>query len=102
MTLSADPASATVPRPRRSTESPAALSPRDRGVLLAVAAGRCTLSTEPGGDLLVDGRPCADQFAARRLLDAGLVQVVPEPPGRPSTTVLTAAAIALLGLPITV
>jgi hypothetical protein len=30
------------------------------------------------------------------------VEVVPEPAGRPSTTVLSAEAIALLGLPITV
>jgi hypothetical protein len=97
-----DPASPTVPRPRRSAESARPISTRDRGVLLAVAAGRCTLSTEPGGGLLVDGRPCADQFAARRLVRRGLVDVIPEPPGRPSTTALTAAAIALLGLPITV
>ncbi|NMO91947.1 hypothetical protein HH311_19405 [Actinomycetospora sp. TBRC 11914] len=76
------------------------MTPRDRAVLLAVAAGRCTVSPDPGAGLLIDGRPCADQFAGQRLLRAGLVDVVAEPPGRPSTTVLTAAAVGLLGLPI--
>lgn len=89
-----------LPAPRRSSESDPAVPPRDRALLLAVAAGRCTVSPESGGGLLVDGRPCADQFAGHRLVEAGLVEIVPEPPGRPSTTALTAAAIGLLGLPI--
>jgi hypothetical protein len=76
------------------------VSPRDHALLLAVAAGRCTASTEPGGALLVDGQPCADQFAGSRLVGAGLVDLVPEPPGRPSRAVLTPAGIELLGLPI--
>ena len=91
-----------LPRPRRSPEHTRTVSPRDRAVLLAVAAGRCTVSPDPGVGLLVAGRPCTDQFAGRRLVRAGLVEVVAEPPGRPSTTALSAAAIALLGLPITV
>jgi hypothetical protein len=90
----------SIPAPRRSPEATPTISPRDRAVLLAVAAGRCTVSPDPGGGLLIDGRPCTDQFAGRRLVRAGLVGVVPEPPGRPSTTVLTATAIGLLGLPI--
>jgi hypothetical protein len=104
MTSSADSgaASRSLPRPRRSPESRSAVSPRDRAVLLAVAAGRATVSSDPGGALLIDGHPCTDQFAGRRLVEAGLMEVVDEPPGRPSTTVLTAAAIALLGLPISV
>ncbi len=104
MTISADAGAPVraLPRPRRSPETNRSVAPRDRAVLLAVAAGRCTLSSDPGGVLLVDGQPCADQFAGRRLVRAGLVEVVPEPAGRPSTTVLSAEAIALLGLPITV
>ncbi|HEY2225578.1 hypothetical protein [Actinomycetospora sp.] len=104
MTISADPAvpSRPLPRPRRSPEARPAVSPRDRAVLLAVAAGRATVSSDPGGALLIDGQPCSDQFAGRRLVRAGLMRLVAEPPGRPSTTVLTAAAIALLGLPISV
>ena len=101
MTMPADlgAPSRPIPAPRRSPEA-GPVSPRDRAVLLAVAAGRATVSPDPGHELLIDGRPCADQFAGRRLVGAGLVDVVPEPPGRPSTTVLTAAAIGLLGLPI--
>ena len=104
MTISADPGApaGSLPRPRRSPESSSVGSPRDRAVLLAVAAGRATVSSDPGGTLLIDGQPCTDQFAGRRLMRAGLIQLVAEPPGRPSTTVLTAAAIALLGLPISV
>lgn len=104
MTISADAdagaPSRPLPAPRRSPEPASAITPRDRAVLLAVAAGRCTVSPDAGHGLLIDGRPCADQFVAGRLVREGLVSVVPEPPGRPSTTVLTATAIGLLGLPI--
>ena len=48
-----------------------ALTPRDRSVLRAVAAGRCS---RPGpSSLTVDGMALADQFAGLRLLDAGLI-----------------------------
>jgi hypothetical protein len=46
------------------------LSHRDQAVLRAVAAGRCRMSNRC---LLVDGVYCADQFACRRLLHAGLL-----------------------------
>ena len=46
------------------------LSFRDRALLRAVASGRCRLSD---GFLLVDGLCCADQFAADRLVRAGLI-----------------------------
>ena len=46
------------------------LSHRDQAVLRAVAEGRCRLS---GRCLLVDGVYCADQFAGRRLVAAGLI-----------------------------
>lgn len=101
---------ATVPAPRRpgdagGDEGAAAMTvvtPRDRSILMAVAAGRCSVTPEAVGGLLVDGHPCADQFAGARLVRAGLVRVVPQPPGRPSSTELTPTAISLLGLPITV
>ncbi|MDL5154922.1 hypothetical protein [Actinomycetospora termitidis] len=92
-----------VPAARRSPEeAAAAVSPRDRAVLMAVAAGRCTMGPEQGEGLMVDGRPCSDQFAGHRLVRAGLVRLVAQPPGRPSTVVLSPAGVALLGLPITV
>lgn len=48
-----------------------ALTHRDRSVLRAVAAGRCSC---PGpGSLTVDGVALADQFAGLRLVDAGLI-----------------------------
>jgi hypothetical protein len=48
------------------------LSHRDRAVLRAVASGRCRQSTTLGS-LTVDGLALADQFAGRRLVDAGLI-----------------------------
>jgi hypothetical protein len=49
------------------------LSHRDRAILRAVAGGSAELvgGTEP--DLMVDGRCCCDQLAARRLAHAGLI-----------------------------
>ncbi len=48
----------------------AALSPRDRAVLAAIAAGRGAVVA---GRILVDGLPLADQFVAARLRAAGLL-----------------------------
>jgi hypothetical protein len=53
------------------------LSHRDRAVLRAVAAGRCTVSAI--GVLAVDGLGCCDQFAGRRLAAAGLIAAGPGP-----------------------
>ena len=53
-----------------------ALTPRERSVLRAVAAGRCRSSA---GALTVDGLHFSDQFAARRLADAGLITNVAGP-----------------------
>jgi hypothetical protein len=53
------------------------LSYRDRAVLRAVAAGRCTVSAI--GVLAVDGLGCCDQFAGRRLTNAGLIVPGPGP-----------------------
>ncbi len=55
------------------------LSHRDRAVLRAVAAGRCTISTHDGGALAVDGLGCCDQFVGRRLAAAGLIDADPGP-----------------------
>jgi hypothetical protein len=54
-----------------------ALTPRDRSVLRAVAAGRC--SSPGSGSLTVDGMALADQFAGLRLLDAGLITAAAGP-----------------------
>jgi hypothetical protein len=68
-----------------STERPAArtstttdtpvptLTPRDRAILKAVAAGRAELVCGAEPDLLLDGRCCCDQVAAHRLARAGLI-----------------------------
>jgi hypothetical protein len=49
------------------------LSHRDRAVLRAVAAGRCTISALDGGGLAVDGMQLCDQFVGHRLTTAGLI-----------------------------
>jgi hypothetical protein len=54
------------------------LSHRDRAVLRAVAAGRCTISARDGGALAVDGVQFCDQFAGLRLTSAGLIAAGPE------------------------
>lgn len=54
------------------TTTSTVLSHRDRAVLRAVAAGRCTISAV-GGELAVDGVGCCDQFAGRRLASADLI-----------------------------
>ena len=46
------------------------LTSRDRSVLRAVAAGRCSSGS---GFLTVDGLALADQFAGLRLIDSGLI-----------------------------
>jgi hypothetical protein len=59
------------------TSRSTALNGRDRSVLRAVAAGRCT---QPGrGFLTIDGMALADQFAGLRLIDAGLITTAPGP-----------------------
>ena len=59
-----------------ATASPT-LTPRDRSVLRAVAAGRCG---KPGpGFLTVDGLALADQFAGLRLSAAGLITTATGP-----------------------
>ena len=65
------------------------LTHRDRAVLRAVAAGRCRQSTTLGS-LTVDGLVLADQFAGRRLVNAGLISSQAGP------TVLTESGRALL------
>ena len=46
---------------------------RDRAILRAVAGGTAELLGGSEPDLLVDGRCCCDQVAARRLAHAGLI-----------------------------
>ena len=50
-----------------------ALTHRDRAILRAVAGGTAELIGGSQPDLLVDGRCCCDQMAARRLAHAGLI-----------------------------
>ena len=71
-----------------TTTTASALTHRDRSVLRAVAAGRCS---RPGaGSLTVDGVALADQFAGLRLIDAGLITAAAGP------VALTAIGEALL------
>jgi hypothetical protein len=51
------------------------LSNRDRAVLRAIAADRCTVADDNGHALAIDGLCFCDQFAGPRLVDAGLVTV---------------------------
>jgi hypothetical protein len=60
------------------------LSHRDRAVLRAVAAGRCTISAV-GSQLAVDGMGYCDQFVGRRLAVAGLIAAGPGPAHLTST-----------------
>jgi hypothetical protein len=55
-----------------TTTSSTILSNRERAVLRAVDAGRCTISAI-GGALAVDGLGCCDQFVGPRLTSAGLI-----------------------------
>ena len=54
------------------------LSLRDRAILRAVAEGRAELAGPGWTDLVIDGRCCADQAAARRLIRRGLIEVPTE------------------------
>ena len=49
------------------------LTYRDRAILRAVAGGTAELIGGAQPDLLVGGRCCCDQMAARRLARAGLI-----------------------------
>jgi hypothetical protein len=69
------------------------LSNRDRAVLRAIAADRCTVTDETGHALTVDGLCFCDQFAGVRLAHAGLVDVTGPTPLRLR---LTAAGRSML------
>ena len=65
---------------------------RDRAILRAVAGGTAELLGGSHPDLLVDGRCCCDQVAARRLAHAGLIAgVTPAVVGQRVPARLTAA-----------
>jgi hypothetical protein len=68
------------------------LSSRDRAVLRAIAADRCTVADDAGHALAIDGLCFCDQFAGIRLVDAGLVTVT----GSASRPRLTAAGRTIL------
>ena len=55
------------------TMTPTQLSNRDRALLRAVAAGRCTVAGAYGTPLTIDGYSFTDQFAGPRLTGAGLI-----------------------------
>jgi hypothetical protein len=69
------------------------LTHRDRAVLRAIAANRCTVTDDAGHALTIDGLFFCDQFAGARLADAGLVAVSGPTPLRPQ---LTAAGRSML------
>jgi hypothetical protein len=59
-----------------ATTEATTITPRDRAVLRAVAAGRCVYAADT---LLVDGLCCCDQFVGPRLARAGLIAARPGP-----------------------
>ncbi|MGD9525898.1 hypothetical protein [Pseudonocardia sp.] len=71
------------------------LTRRDRAILRAVAAGGAELLCGSGPDLLIDGRCCCDQLAARRLARAGLIAAA-GPAGERVPARLTPAGMAQL------
>lgn len=77
-----------------TTTTPAALTRRDRAVLLAVRAGRCEVSGGAAVALTVDGLLCSDQFLGRRLVQAGLIA---SPAPAPQRARLTVSGRTVLG-----
>lgn len=74
-----------------------ALSGRDRSILRAVLAGGAELVVGAEPDLLLHGRCCCDQTAARRLVRAGLIAPATEASvGQRVAATLTAAGGAAL------
>ena len=74
-----------------------ALSGRDRAILRAVEYGLAELVVGVEPDLYLDGRSCADQFAAHRLARAGLIAPLgPAATGRRVPARLTPAGRAQL------
>lgn len=73
------------------------LSIRDRAILRAVERGSAELVVSAEPDLYLDGRWCADQFAAHRLARAGMItQLAPAAIGQRVPARLTAAGHAHL------
>ena len=68
------------------------LNHRDRAVLRAVAAGRCTHTGEIGTPLLIDGVYISDQLVGLRLAAAGLIA---DGSGPGATTVTASGRAAL-------
>ena len=62
------------------------LSGRDRAVLRAIAADRCTVADDTCHSLTIDGLCFCEQFAGVRLADAGLVEASGPAPLRPHLT----------------
>ncbi|GAA4702351.1 hypothetical protein GCM10023215_46970 [Pseudonocardia yuanmonensis] len=74
-----------------------ALSGRDRAILRAVGSGTAEVVVGAELDLYLEGRWCADQFAAHRLAHAGLIaQQAPGAIGQRVPARLTAAGHARL------
>jgi hypothetical protein len=78
----------------------AALAPRHRAMLRAVAAGRAELTVSRVPDLFVDGRCCTDHGASAYLAALGLITTtapaVPAAPGGRVLAVLTPAGVTAL------
>jgi len=94
----ASSASPTAP-PARSLRRP--LTRRDLALLIAVAAGRCHLTSGATPSLLIDRRPACDQLAAYQLLINGLVapSAAAESGEGPVPAELTPAGAAAAGCP---
>jgi hypothetical protein len=77
------------------------LTHRDRAIQRAVAAGSAQLVAGAKSDMYLDGRACSDQFAAHRLVRAGLIAAIgPARTGQHIAARLTAVGAALLGMTV--
>ena len=73
------------------------LSHRDHSILVAVAAGRATMTSSVEPDLYVDGLAVCDPVVCHSLLRAGLIEpAMPGPRGSVVPATLTAAGIVAL------
>jgi hypothetical protein len=73
------------------------LTHRDRGILRAVSAGSAELVAGAEPDMYLDGLACSDQFAAHRLVHAGLIAAIgPARTGQHIAARLSADGAALL------
>lgn len=82
-----------------SSHTPTGLTSRARAMLVAAADDRAEIALSCEPDLYIDGLPCCDQFTARQLWHAGLMEAATTAGvGRRVRATLTAAGRAALSV----